>query len=543
MFLNTLLICRKARITSSMHYFPRMLRLLFLIVFSSFVAVVAEERPNILFIITDDMYPWQMNFMPEGEGKNYTPNLDRLANEGTIMRNQYVSSTVCTPSRYSCMTGRYASRAQAPNFTNRTRQLGQSHIQWNSFLNPLRERSIAHHLNDAGYRTGFVGKDHVIHTPGRTPLKWTDSVDDPMVLAAMRKNAEAERTAMRRAGFEFAERIYHNNPDFNGSGTLAVHNQDWITEGALNFIQSPDDRPFFLYFATTIPHGPTEPERSWKADRRATPQGWLRHPPRVQPDAASIARRAVENQVEGGENLIWLDDAIGALLNALEATGDLDNTIIFFFNDHGQSAKGSVYQGGAYNPSIVWKSGGWPVGSESFALVSNIDFVPTMLDMAGAPPAPDTDGISFLPILENQVQAVRDSLFFEMGFSRGILKDDMKYIALRYPPKIANMTRQQRQQQLDRMNNNLRQRGRPVHNEDPMAPFGHLIEVPGGHDAEQGAVRAYPHYNDVDQLYDLRRDPDERHNLASEVDYQEQLRALQQALQGYLDDLPGDYPL
>ncbi|MEQ9567398.1 MAG: sulfatase-like hydrolase/transferase, partial [Pseudomonadales bacterium] len=71
-------------------------------------ALHADEQPNILFIITDDMYPNQMNFMPEGKGMNYTPNLDRLASEGTIMRNQHVTSPVCTPSRYSVLTGRYA---------------------------------------------------------------------------------------------------------------------------------------------------------------------------------------------------------------------------------------------------------------------------------------------------------------------------------------------------------------------------------------------------------------------------------------------------
>ena len=119
----------------------------------------ASSKPNFIFIITDDMYPWQMNFMPEGEGKNYTPHLDRLASEGTVMRNQYVSSTVCTPSRYSCMTGRYASRSKDPAFVRESKKLGQTHVQWNTFADPTREKTIAHHLSDAGYRTGFVGKE------------------------------------------------------------------------------------------------------------------------------------------------------------------------------------------------------------------------------------------------------------------------------------------------------------------------------------------------------------------------------------------------
>jgi len=503
----------------------------------------AAEQPNILFIITDDMYPRQMNFMPQGKGKNYTPNLDRLANEGTVMRNQYVSSPVCTPSRYSVMTGRYASRAQAPEFVRETQRLGQTHVQWNTFADPAKEKTIAHHLGAAGYRTGFVGKDHAIFTPGRKHLGLSSDVEDPAVQASMKENALASETAIHKAGFEFVDRVYQNNPDFNGSMTLAVHNQDWITEGALNFLDDKDDRPFFLYFATTTPHGPTEAGRSWKADRRATPDGWLEHPPEVQPDSASIARRAKENNVKGTETLIWIDDAIGALLQKLEASGELDNTIIFFFNDHGQSAKGSVYQGGVHNPSIVWRHKGWPAGPQTQALVSNIDFTPTMLDIAGVPSADNIDGVSFLPLLQNKETSVRDSLYFEMGFTRGVMKDNLKYIAVRYPPAIDNMSLEERQARLTEMNNNLRERGRPVHSEDPTAAFGHLMPIPGGHDAEQGAITAFPHYHDPDQLYNVLSDPNEKVNLASDKAYSEKLEDMKTLMQSYLVTLPGVFPL
>lgn len=516
---------------------------LFIALSLPFSGLLAADKPNILFIITDDMYPWQMNFMPQGEGKNYTPNIDRLADEGIVMRNQYVSSTVCTPSRYSVMTGRYASRSQAPEFLASTEDLGQTHVQWNTFADPLKEKTVAHRLQDAGYRTGFVGKDHVILTRDRKRLGLSSDPEDPVVLRTMHENADASRKAFRAAGFEYVNRVYHNNPDFNGSMKLAVHNQDWITEGALEFLDRQDDRPFFLYFATTTPHGPTEPERSWKADRRATPEGWLERPPEVQPDADSIARRAREQGVEGRETILWIDDAIGALLTRLDAIGELDNTVIFFFNDHGQSAKGSVYEGGAHNPSLAWRQDGWPAGAESTAMVSNIDFAPTMLDLAGAHTPGDMDGSSFLPVLEGKEEKIRDSLFFEMGFTRGVLKDDLKYIALRYPPKIANLTREERQANLDVMNNNLRERGRPVHTEDPMQPFGHLMPVPGGHDAEQGAVKAYPHYYDANQLYDIGKDPKEQVNLFGKPGKEKRQKELQDLLQNYLVTLPGNFPL
>jgi arylsulfatase A-like enzyme len=507
------------------------------------VAAAAGGQPNIVFIITDDMYPWQMNFMPEGEGRNYTPNIDRLADEGTVMRNQYVSSTVCTPSRYNVMTGRYASRSQDPQFVAELERLGQTHVQWNTFVNPGREKTVANHLQEAGYRTGFVGKDHVILTPGYKKLGLSSDPNDPGVKKTMHENAAASREALQAAGFEHVSRVYHNNPDFNGSMELAVHNQDWITEGALEFLRQKDDRPFFLYFATTIPHGPAQPERSWKADRRATPEGWLDYTPEVQPGADSIARRTREHGAEGRETILWIDDAIGALLTTLDATGELEDTIIFFFNDHGQKAKGSVYQGGAYNPSLVWRHGGWQAGGESMALVSNIDFAPTMLDLARIGRPGDMDGVSFLPVLEGRAEQIRDSLFFEMGYTRGVMKNQYKYIALRYPPVIANLTREERQANLDHMNNNLRERGRPVHNEDPMKPFGHLMPVPGGHDAEQGAVKAYPHYYDPDQLYNLSSDPDEQRNIFGLEAHSEQQEELRILLESNLAKLPGRFPL
>lgn len=506
-------------------------------------SVCSAAQPNIVFIITDDMYPWQMNFMDEGKGRNYTPNLDRLASEGTVMRNQYVASTVCTPSRYNVLTGRYASRAKDPRFVADLNRKGQAHVQWNTYIDPSREITIAHRLSDAGYRTGFVGKDHVVYIPDHEQIGLAADFEDPNILAKMLQNAEANETALKSAGFEYVSRVYQNNPDFNGSRKLAVHNQDWITEGAIEFLKDEDKRPFFLYFATTIPHGPTAPKRSWDADRRATPIGLLEQPPQVQPDAEAISQRAMEKDVRGKETIIWLDDAIGALIDTLDQQDKLDNTIIFFFNDHGQSAKGSVYQGGVYNPSVVWKKDGWPVGPESKALVSNIDFTPTILDIAGAPKPENVDGFSFLPILKGTSKSVRDSLFFEMGFSRAILKDNFKYIALRYPPSIANMSLEMRKANLDEMNDNLRERGRPVHTEDPSMPFGHLMPVPGGHDAEQGAVRNYPHYYDADQLYNLSDDPKETINLFEDESYTNKIDELKQLLEEVLDTLPGEFSL
>ncbi len=126
------------------------------------------EKPNIIFFIADDMYPNHFNCLPEGEGKNLTPNMDRLAREGVVMINQTVVSPVCTPSRYNCLSGRFASRATNAEFLRKTEhEEGMTCIQWNSFLTS-NDKILPHYLKEAGYSTGFVGKNHAIEAKGNS---------------------------------------------------------------------------------------------------------------------------------------------------------------------------------------------------------------------------------------------------------------------------------------------------------------------------------------------------------------------------------------
>ncbi|MCK5172618.1 MAG: sulfatase-like hydrolase/transferase, partial [Planctomycetes bacterium] len=119
-------------------------------------------KPNIIFFIADDMRPEMFNCLGQGKGRNLTPNIDRLVSEGTILTNQHVVSPVCTPSRYNCLTGRYASRATNEEFTSFTRKNdGQTVIQWNSFMTS-KDVTLAKLLKRGGYTTGMVGKNHVV---------------------------------------------------------------------------------------------------------------------------------------------------------------------------------------------------------------------------------------------------------------------------------------------------------------------------------------------------------------------------------------------
>ena len=123
-------------------------------------------KPNIIFFIADDMYPEMFNCLSPGNGQYLTPNIDRLASEGTLMMNQYVVSPVCTPSRFNCLSGNYASRATNPEFLKKTEaEEGQTVIQWNTFITQ-KDSILPHYLKDLGYTTGMVGKNHVIEARG-----------------------------------------------------------------------------------------------------------------------------------------------------------------------------------------------------------------------------------------------------------------------------------------------------------------------------------------------------------------------------------------
>lgn len=504
-----------------------------------------SEQPNIVFFILDDMYPEMFNCLPEGKGKNLTPNIDRLAAEGTIMMNQYVVSPVCTPSRYNCLTGRFASRAVNSSFLRKMKEEGgQTVIHWNTFITKG-EKALPHYLQEAGYRTGMVGKNHVIEVKGyeQFPDYWGDP-REPSNKALLEQNYDRTRDAIRSCGFDYAESVYFDNPGFIGLGELAVQNMDWIAQGGLDFIDRYHQDPFFLYFATTIPHHPADPEHSWKADPTNTALGYLDEAPNVLPGRDTLTPRIKAAGIKGNnkELVLWLDDAVGAVIDRLEKYGVLENTIIFFFTDHGQRAKGHLYQGGVHNPSIVWSAEKFKCGDISDARIQNIDFAPTILDFAGVEYAADSfDGISFKDVLDGKLEESRESLFFELGYARGVMKGDYKFISVRYPEYATRMTAVRRAEILKNYNEPRLHKKMKIVNEDPMAPFSHFSVIPGGEVAEHESYGKLPGYFDPDQLYNLRTDPDEQVNLVNNPEYAATASEMRALLKTYLEDLPGSF--
>jgi arylsulfatase A-like enzyme len=519
------------------------------ILLSFHVHAHAEEpatasRPNIVFFIADDMQRYMFNCLDEGQQPYLTPNLDRLAAEGTLMAGQYVSAPVCTPSRFTCLTGRYASRSKSRALASTIQRDGQSVVGWNTMIMPG-QVTLPAILQRAGYKTGMVGKNHVIEAPGRKKIGYREDPTDPAVRARLLSDQRLLCSSMKQCGFDYAAAIYHNNPDGNGPRALAVHNLDWIIQAGLTFIEENQDRPFFLYSAVTVPHGPGDAKRSWNADPRATAAGFLDEPLQVLPPRHTIPERLKQAGLPADNqraNVLWLDDAIGALLDKLQEHGLEENTLVFFFNDHGQGAKGTLYQGGVSNPSIVWRKGGFPCGSVSQVRISNTDFAPTILDFAGVPQPEDLfDGVSFRAALNGRDSPIHESLYFEMGYTRAVIKGHWKYLALRYPDRARNMSIDERARVLQRFNAKQKEHAKRIITTDPTSPFSHISLIPGGGGAEAASTGKRAGYYDADQLYDLSRDAGEQKNLANDPQYAPILEDMKQELRNYLADLPGGF--
>ncbi len=510
--------------------------------------VAKSKPPNIIFIITDDQSRDQFNFLPEGrlnnKKRNYTPTIDRLSSEGVIFSRQYASSSVCTPSRFSCLTGQYASRAQNEHFLSKITQSGQTVVEWNTSVLPSTP-SLPKLLKKAGYKTGAVGKNHVIQTPHFRNVSVLDDPADPDVKQNLRGNYRQIISSYKECGFDYAAAIYNQNLTSNGPHKLAHHNLEYMVKGAFDFIDQNKDEPFFLYFATTLPHSPAR-NKAWKGDPLATPAGYLDKPIEgVMPPRSTLLPRLEKAGVEASRaDMLWLDDAIGALVKKLEEHNLDDNTIIFYFNDHGvEAGKGTVYEGGVRSVSFVWAKNEIKGQRIVDTPVSNIDFAPTILDLCGLSARPDFhDGKSLKPFLQGMTNHIHNSLYFEVGYTRAVLKDGWKYIALRPSQELQSLTYEQRKAKLQEYNERRRAHGKRTTNARPDEPFGHLGAVPGGSDIDQRAMRGHEkHYFDADQLYHLNQDPDEQINLASDPRYQSKLEEMKAELAAHLTNIPGTF--
>lgn len=214
---------------------------------------------------------------------------------------------------------------------------------------------------------------------------------------------------------------------------------------------------------------------------------------------------------------LWLDDAVGALLEKLDEIGELDNTLIFYFSDHGIDMKSSMYEGGIRTPLIVWGKDIVRPGTENSRLVSLCDLAPTCLEAAGIEIRDDygLDGKSILPALRKPSRKIHNSVYSEIGYARCVTTERFKYIAVRYPEDI--------QKKIDR-----------GLNEEEKSRLGYI----GNMDLCR-LGKKNPNYYANDQLYDLQNDPGELVNLVEDPEYREILQDMRNELKRYLETFKG----
>lgn len=516
-----------------------------------------HKQPNILFIITDDQFNDHFGFLG---GESLTPNIDKLANQGIYFENGFVSSSVCSPSRYTCMAGHFASRCPQPYFQGGTTEDGVTRILWNlGFADG--QPSIPSVLRDGGYATGFTGKWHLNGTMHLIePIEKGSDPYDPEIQKIMRKNQEIIAEEIKRYGFDFTQAVYGGNPDDDktlvNTGTN-VHNQEWNTQAALDFIEQNKDGPWYMYFAPTLMHVP-DPYESLVGDPRLSGMGVLDEPiVGVQPSRESVLERTKAAGIPNkNAAATWLDDGIGAIMDKLDELDLSKDTLIIYFNDNGMEyhSKGTNYQGGIRTQIMAYWPGVIEPGRRPQELVQNTDFGRTFFDIAGIEPPENMmlDGYSLYPIFKGESpENWRKAVYSEIGLARAVATADWSYVAFYVPPSLER-TKEERVKEAKEYYYKVMLKQNPWMAEDyPFledAPYFQLGMNPGGFAFERWQLKDpdntpwAPSYFDKDQLFKIGEDPTETNNLASNPEYAGQLKKMQELLKEFLEDLPGTYP-
>lgn len=349
----------------------------------------ATERPNIILVVADDLGWGDLGCYPKGkawgeEAKTPTPNIDALAASGVRCTQGYATGMVCAPSRAALLTGRNQQRFGYYGFEDSLAPI------------PRDLKLLPEALQQAGYRTGMIGKWHFSSAPGSWPL---------------------DRGFERFFGFLGGQHDYYQptvGEKMHGLGRSSdafIYDQDKtvfevkfltdeFTDRAIDFMGQESDKPFFLYLPYNAPHPPMQVTWSFLekyAKQRADGNFTSR----------DIARAMIEN----------LDENVGRLRAWLKEKGLLENTLIVFTSDNGGSdggpgrmlqhngglkgRKSTFYEGGIRVPFILSWPDGLPAGEVYEKPVSQLDFYPTFLALARNPPgkAQPLDGIDLIPFL------------------------------------------------------------------------------------------------------------------------------------------------
>ncbi|WP_273446666.1 sulfatase-like hydrolase/transferase [Neolewinella agarilytica] len=366
------------------------------------VETTSLSPPNVIIILTDDQGWADVGF--NGGTDIPTPHLDRLAEEGVIFTNGYVSHPYCSPSRAGLLTGRYQARfghdCNMPYNTVNDESVGT----------PLSEIMLSEALKEQGYRTSAIGKWHVgdhpaLHPPAQGFDHWFGFPGGGMNYWGIPKGPL--RTIVRNGVPVPPAELTYLTDDF--------------TDEAIDVITAKDEKPFFIYLAYNAPHAPDH----------ATAQ-YLEQTKHIEYSGRSIYG-AMVNAVDAG---------VGRIDSTLIANGIKDNTMVFFLSDNGgrgqwadnrpgRGFKGMLFEGGIKVPFFL----NWPAaisGNQRYEhMITSLDIYPTVVEAAGADAGAmkQLDGKDLIPFISGKNEAPPHyQLFWRSvgGYEYAVRKGDYK---------------------------------------------------------------------------------------------------------------------
>jgi len=361
---------------------------------TSFVQLLAgrtnRKKPNIIFILADDLGWAELGCY--GSRFNETPNLDRLAGKGMRFTQAYAAAPVCSPYRAGLMTGQYPLRV---GITDYLRRNDTNHLR------PGQQYTVAEALRDAGYTTGLIGKWHLMgdyrKRKGAPKLHGFTEVI-------------CSETQYIGGGYYFPP--YKHMPQVKPR-TPDEYLVDRVNQEAVEFIERNKDEPFFLYVSHYAVHTRLvgKPQLVEKYSKKP---------------GAGKGQKAPRNNVHLAAQLESIDEGVGMIMQKLEQLDLAENTLVIFTSDNGgesrvtsnaplREGKSTLYEGGIRVPLVISWPGRIKARSVSNTLAMNIDFYPTLAQIAGADidPTQRMDGVSIVPLLKNPKAALtRDALYW-----------------------------------------------------------------------------------------------------------------------------------
>ena len=384
-----------------------------------------SSRPNVIFILADDLGWGDLSCY--GRPDYRTPNLDRLAAEGTRFTDAYSASAVCTPTRCAFMTGRYPGRSKI------------------GLLEPLPATnhlvglepglpSIASLLKKSGYDTALVGKWHLGFRPEWGPN--AHGFDEFFGILAGAGDYHLHKNGLGQPD------LYENLTPVERNGYLT----DLLTDRAVDYIGRRRTAPFYLSLHYTAPHWP------WQ-DRKGG-------------EKVNFTAKRIEPATMGAggslqlyaEMMRSLDDGVGRVMKALKAAGIEGNTLLIFTSDNGgerfsyhwpfSGEKGDLREGGIRVPSIVRWPGVVPANRLSKQMTITMDWTATILAAAQAPAVEGypLDGIDLLPIIKRNGANVDRTFFWRIYNQQAVRKGNWKYFNDGERRRLFDLSADQREQ-------------------------------------------------------------------------------------------------